>query len=190
MSREIIKQQFKNPPVLKTSRLVLRKMLKRDYKDMYEYASNPEVTKYLLWDPHINEHYTLKYLAYIQTRYRAGDFYDWALIDNKSGKMIGTCGFAKFNFEASSAEIGYVINPSYWHMGIALEAVKEVIRFGFHSLGLHRIEARYICGNENSRHVMEKAGMKFEGIAREAMFVKGRFVSVGTCAVLSKEYIH
>ncbi|MBQ3178700.1 MAG: GNAT family N-acetyltransferase, partial [Clostridia bacterium] len=85
-------------------------------------------------------------------------------------------------------EIGYVLNPSYWGMGIAPEAVSAVLRFGFTELHLHRIEARYMTGNTASRRVMEKVGMTYEGTARESMFVKGDFVSVGTCAILRSEY--
>ncbi len=82
-----------------------------------------------------------------------------------------------------------MLNPAYWRQGIALEALLEVMRFGFLSLGLHRIEARYIFGNDSSRRVMEKAGMTFEGISRESMYVKGRYVSVGTCSVLRDEFL-
>jgi ribosomal-protein-alanine N-acetyltransferase len=62
------------------------------------------------------------------------------------------------------------------------------MRFGFHELRLHRIEARYILGNERSRRVMEKLGMKPEGVSREAMYVKGKYVSVATWAILEEEY--
>ena len=188
MDRELVRQYFSSLPVLVTERLLLRRMEKSDWKDMYEYASDPEVTRYLLWDPHEDPHRTARYLAYVQSRYRAGEFFDWAVTDRRSGKMIGTCGFTRFNFEANSAEIGYVLNPRFWHIGIAPEAVRRVMRFGFEELSLHRIEARYMCGNEDSRRVMEKVGMKFEGIARDSMFVKGKFVSVGTCAILADEF--
>ena len=102
--------------------------------------------------------------------------------------MIGTCGFTSFDFENNSAEVGYVLNSGYWHFGLAPEALFEVMKFGFMILGLHRIEARYIVGNENSRRVMEKLGMRFEGVSRESMFVKGKYVSVGKCAILRSEF--
>ena len=43
-------------------------------------------------------------------------------------------------------------------------------------------------GNEPSRHVMEKVGMKFEGVHRDLIYVKGRFVSVGVAAILEREF--
>ncbi|MBR3862967.1 MAG: GNAT family N-acetyltransferase, partial [Clostridia bacterium] len=54
-------------------------------------------------------------------------------------------------------------------------------------LGLHRIEARYMIGNDASRRVMDKVGMQFEGVQREAMLVKGAYRDIGVCAILSNE---
>ncbi len=188
MNREETERIFREPPIIDTPRLYLRKILKKDSSDMYEYSKNRDVTKYLLWEPHISEGYTRKYIAYLQGRYRAGDFYDWAVILRLRDKMIGTCGFTRFNLEANSAEIGYVLNPDYWGHGIAPEVVYAVMKFGFSVLRLHRIEAKYMVGNERSRRVMDKLGMTFEGIARDSMHVKGRYVSVGTCAILRDEF--
>lgn len=188
MNREEASRIFRDPPIIETPRLILRKLLKNDSEDMYEYSSNREVTRYLLWEPHLSETYTRKYLVYLQGRYRAGDFYDWGVIYKKANKMIGTCGFTRFNFDSNSAEVGYVLNPAFWGYGIAPEAVLAVMRFGFVNLGLHRIEAKYMIGNDRSRRVMEKLGMQFEGVARDSMHVKGRFVSVGTCAILRDEF--
>ena len=190
MNREELQRTFRDPPQLQTRRLLLRKMLKTDYRDMYEYACQEQVTQYLLWRPHDSEAYTYKYLHYIQSRYRAGDFYDWAIVVKGQNKMIGTCGFKEFNTEANSAEIGYVLNPSYWGCGLAPESVSAVLQFGFVDLRLNRIEAKYMEDNHRSRRVMEKVGMRYEGTNRESMHVKGRYVSVGVCAILRSEYFH
>ncbi len=188
MTKSDITKIFRNPPILDTERLILRKIVKSDYPDMYEYSKRAEVTKYLLWSPHRDEEYTRRYVSYLQTRYLMGSFYDWGLELKSNGKMIGTCGFTSFNFESNSAEIGYVLNNEYWDQGLATEAVARVIRFGFRRLDLNRIEARYMTGNEKSRKVMEKNGMTFEGIARESMFVKGKYVSIGVCSILREEF--
>lgn len=188
MTRDEISRIFRNPPVIDTRRLYLRKMNRSDSADMYEYSCREDVTRYLLWSPHPSEAYTAKYLAYLQSRYRAGDFYDWAVVVRDTDKMIGTCGFTRLNIDSNSAEIGYVLNPDYWGYGYAPEAVRAVMRFGFNELRLNRIEAKYMVGNERSVRVMEKVGMTREGINREAIHVKGRYVSVGVCSILRSEY--
>jgi len=190
MQKDTTLKIFKKIPTVETDRLILRRMKTSDYMDMYEYSRSDRVTKYLLWKSHPDAHYTRDYLSFVQSQYRAGEFYDWALVHKASDKMIGTCGFAKLDFENNSAEIGYVLNPAFWNKGYATEAVKRVIEFGFCNLNLHRIEARYIVGNEVSRRVMEKCGMKFEGIHNSSLYVKGEYVSVGYCAITADDYIN
>ena len=124
----------------------------------------------------------------LKNHYKMGMFYDFSVVLKSENKMIGTCGFTRFNLACDSAEIGYVINPDYRGKGIAAEAAKKVIEFGFANLGLNRIEARYMVGNDASRKVMEKLGMQFEGVARDAICVNGTYRDVGTCAILKKEF--
>ena len=188
MKKELIYRTFSNPPELHTLRLTLRRMMVTDTADLYEYASRKDVTRYLTWYPHSDRDYTREYLQYIAGRYRAGMFYDWAIVYEAEGKMIGTCGFTCFDCASDSAEVGYVLNPDYWGRGIASEAVERVLRFGFEELHLHRIEAKFMVGNDASRHVMEKVGMTFEGIHRGERLVKGNYVDVGVCAILSDEW--
>ena len=188
MKKEKIYRVFSHLPELTTPRLTLRKLLVSDTEDMYAYASRQDVTQYLTWYPHSDRSYTRQYLQYLGNRYSAGMFYDWAIFYEPECRMVGTCGFTSFNCSSDSAEVGYVLNPEFWGKGIAHEALCRVMRFGFEKLNLNRIEARYIEGNERSRQVMEKAGMTFEGMMREAMLVKGTYVNIGVCSILKSEW--
>ncbi len=188
MTKENVIRYFRDLPELETERLLLRRMKKLDYRDMYDYACREDVTQYLTWYPHPNPMYTLRYLTYIVTRYRAGEFFDWAVVCKENRKMIGTCGFTTFHYEHNSAELGYVLHPDYWGKGLAPEAVRAVMDIGFRTFQLHRIEARFMEGNDRSRRVMEKVGMTFEGMQRESMYIKEHYVTVGSCAILSSEY--
>ncbi|NLE12879.1 MAG: GNAT family N-acetyltransferase [Clostridiales bacterium] len=184
-----LRRTFSHMPVIETERLFMRRMNPTDSSDMYEYACQEQVTRYLLWYPHSDRAYTKRYLEHLQGEYRRGDFYDWAVVYKAHRKMIGTCGFTSFDIENGRAEIGYVLNPAYWGQGCATEAVKAVLYFGFYQLGLNRIEARYMVGNDRSRHIMEKCGMTFEGVHRSLLYVKGVYRDIGTCAILADEYI-
>ena len=132
--------------------------------------------------------YTREYLQFVATHYEIGDFFDWAIIWREQEKMIGTCGFTRFDYTNNVGEIGYVINPIYRGMGVADEAVREVMRFGFERLKLNRIEAKFMEGNSASRRVMEKTGMTFEGFHRKAMKIKGKYETIGICSILREEF--
>ena len=188
MKKEKIYRVFSHLPELITDRLTLRKLLVTDCRDMYEYASRNDVTRYLTWHPHPDSAYTREYLEYLGGRYSAGMYYDWAVVYEPDCKMVGTCGFTSFNTVSDSAEVGYVINPDYWGKGIASEALERVLQFGFEELKLHRIEAKFMLENERSRSVMERVGMTFEGYHREAMLVKGVYITYGVCSILASEW--
>ena len=174
--------------VILTERLRIRRMSRRDRSDMYEYARLPEVSEYLLWRPHASEDSTKRYLDYVTSLYRSGDFFDFAIEYRQNGKMIGTCGFAAIDKNNDCAEVGYVLSPEYWGKGIATEALTAMLRFGFCDLGVNRIEARYMTENTASRRVMEKCGMIYEGTYRKKLLVKGQFRDTGVCALLSEDY--
>lgn len=189
MKKDLIYRLFSRIPTMETERLTLRGMRVSDAADMFAYASRPSVTEYLTWEPHTSIEVTREYLTYVGQRYRTGDFYDWSLVCRADGHMIGTCGFTSFNCPADSAEIGYVLNPAYGGQGLATEAVRAVLDFGFRELALHRIEAHFIEGNDNSRRLMERVGMTFEGFARESMRIKGKYRTIGICAILRHEFM-
>ena len=188
MKKDKIFKTFSNMPTLNTERLVLRAMHPMDAEDMFDYAKRPEVTKYLLWREHDSIHFTKDYLNYIQNRYALGDFYDWSVIDCESGRMIGTCGFTKIDTANNCAEIGYVLNPDFHRRGFGSEAAKRILKFGFEELGLNRIEARFMQGNEASLALMRSVGMTFEGYMRDLMYVKGGYKTVGVSSILRSEY--
>ena len=83
---------FGDLPELKTERLTLRKMEMSDANDMYSYASLDEVTRYLLWTPHLNIDETKGYIEYVRREYRKGSVADWAISLDSESRMIGTVG--------------------------------------------------------------------------------------------------
>ena len=188
MTRDELQRIFTHIPTLNTEHLLMRSLSVKDAKDMYDYAKRFDVTRYLLWEPHGNREYTEHYLSYLERLYRIGEFYDWALVDREKNRMIGTCGFTRIDPYNRSAEIGYVLNPAYWGRGLACEAVRAVLSFGFRRLSLHRIDAHFMVGNDGSRRVAEKCGMHFEGVLHGALFVRGEYVDVGVCAILEDDY--
>lgn len=169
-----------------TEKLILRRITKKDAEDMYEYAKNPEVSKFLTWSPHESLFYTKGYIKFLQKKYRSGEYHDWGIEFKENSKFIGTCGFSTFDPDNLKAEIGYVLNPDYHGMGIATEAVKAVIEYSFDNLGLHRLEARTVEENTASEKVLEKCGFTLEGTFKDELFLKGEFKSIRHYAILNE----
>ena len=188
MKLNFLSKMFSKIPMIETDRLILRELKRGDAKDMYQYSSNPRTSEFLLWDVHKSFEYTKEFIDYVISKYKSGEYNDWALVYKFDNKMIGTCGFTKIDQENSVAEIGYVINPEYWNLGLATEAAEAVIKFAFETMRMNRVEAKFMYGNDASLAVMKKVGMRFEGYHRDMLFVKGKYRTVGYASILKSEY--
>ena len=174
---------------LRTERLILRRIIKRDAADMFEYSKLEEVTRYLLWSPCSRLETAQAYINTLPKVYKNGTFFDFAVVIAYTGKMIGTCGFTSISLKDGAAEIGFVLNPAYHGQGYGTEAATEVMRLGFMNFGFNRIQARCMKGNVASRALMSKLGMTYEGCARQLMLVKGSFRDIETCSILKNEFV-
>jgi RimJ/RimL family protein N-acetyltransferase len=85
------------------------------------------------------------------------------------------------------AEIWYNLMPAHWGRGFATEVARRLIRFGFETLRLHRIEAGVATGNKRSIKVLEKAGMTIEGIRRKILPIRGEWVDNYHYAILEDD---
>jgi RimJ/RimL family protein N-acetyltransferase len=90
--------------------------------------------------------------------------------------------------EPRSANTDYELDARYWGRGLATEAAREIARFGFEELGLHRIWSWCVADNAASARVLVKLGMRLEGRALEVEWYKGRWWDQLTFAILEREW--
>ncbi|MEH7443775.1 GNAT family protein [Bacillus sp. JJ1122] len=174
-----------NLPTLETERLILRKITMDDAADLHSYASNPEVSKYVFWEAHHTLSDTKDYIRFILDLYENGKLSPWGIEYKEDGRLIGTVDFVNWQPNHNSAEIGYALSKDYWGKGIATEAAKELIHFGFNKMDLVRIQAKCLVENAGSERVMEKAGMTFEGILRKFIFIKETHYDVKMYSIIN-----
>lgn len=86
----------------------------------------------------------------------------WACVLRESGAVIGFCGL-KLLPELDEVDVGYRFLPEYWGQGLATEACRASLAYGFDVLGLTRIIALVLPVNGASIRVLEKVGMRPEG---------------------------
>jgi ribosomal-protein-alanine N-acetyltransferase len=150
-------------PEIETARLLLRQYTLNDLDDLTLILSNPEVMKYSPKGPIPKEkvkQVTQEILKFFITHWEQHGFGVWAVVD-KASQLIGHCGL---NFLPNSPEVEvlYRFDQSYWNQGIATEATKASLRYGFEEVKLDYIVAITAPEHLASRRVMEKAGLKYE----------------------------
>ncbi len=175
---------LKENPVLESDRLILRPFSMEDVKDVFLYASDEIVTKYLTWSPHTDISQTEK----VVKEFYMGKPGIFAIELKSEGKCIG-CIELRICAEHDKASFGYVLNRNYWNKGYMTEALKLIIDFAFSKLGLNRIEGAHYVGNEGSGRVMQKCGMRYEGKGLQEVKVKGKYYDIVHYAILREEWI-
>ena len=171
-----------------TPRLLIRKLVLSDAEDIFRISSNPNVSKYVLWDMHRSIVDSRSMVRINMRSYRNQEPASLAIVLKSSGRVIGTIGFLWIDREHNSAEIGYSLGEPYWNHGYMTEALRAMIEFGFEKLFLNRIEACFDVRNTASGRVMEKAGMQKEGVLRKRLYNKGKYIDVEMWSVLMEEY--
>lgn len=154
-----------------TERLTLRRFEIEDAENMfYNWANDPEVTKYLTWPAHESVDTTETILKEWISKYDEKDFYQWAIELNDLEQPIGTISAIKTDERVESVEIGYCIGKRFWNNGYMTEALTAIIRFFINEVGAGRVWARHDTENPNSGKVMAAAGMDYEGTLLHAGF--------------------
>ena len=161
--------EHKGTQRIETERLVLRRFVSDDAPAMYKnWASDPEVTKFLTWPPHGSVDVTRKLIDMWISGYSRPDSYSWAIVLKEINEPIGSIAVVKLDEATSMVQIGYCIGRKWWHKGIMTEALDAVIDFAFDEIGADRVEAVHDPDNPNSGKVMLKCGMKYEGTLRRS----------------------
>ncbi|WP_430787242.1 GNAT family N-acetyltransferase [Virgibacillus flavescens] len=179
---------YRNIPTLETERIILRKITMDDAQDLFEYASEAVVSRYVPWEAHNSIEDSRAFLEYITTAYEQNKKLTWAIELKTENKMIGTIDFVNWIPKHFKAEITYVLSHKYWGRGLTQEAAKELLKYGFESMQLNRVEAPIMVGNIQSQRVLEKLGMKYEGLARESFVMNGEFLDLAMYSILKDEF--
>lgn len=180
----------KGTVTLETERLILRRFTMYDAEMMFRnWASDPEVTKYLTWPTHKNPDISREVIKNWISGYEADNKYDWAIELKTIREPIGSIAAVKVEDNIDSVHIGYCIGKPWWHKGYTSEALTSLVRFFFEEIGANRIEARFDPRNPNSGRVMEKAGLIYEGTMRQAdRNNQGGLCDASYYAILADDY--
>jgi [ribosomal protein S5]-alanine N-acetyltransferase len=177
------------PPKLTTPRLTLRPFSEVDAEPLFEYARNPNVTRFTLWEPHRNITETLTFVReYAALRYREGMAEPYAITLTPDPKPIGSCGCFWASRPNQSMELGYWLAEPFWGKGLAVEACRALVGHVFREYRPERVQARVIGGNVASSRVLDKLGFRFEGTLRSALFRREKFEDLLIYSFLREEW--
>ena len=179
---------FSTFPVLTTKRLTLRQLQLADAEDMLVFRGDWEVQKYNgpVFQDVIEAQGLIEEL---QAEYQKKEGISWGVTLTSSDKVIGLFGIHHWSKYHRRAETGYDLARAYWGQGIASEALRAIIPFGFEQMNLHRIYANTIADNHESVRLLERLGFTREGTKRESSWEDdGTFHDSAMYGLLRREY--
>jgi len=171
-------------PTLETERLRIRAYRETDIPELLPLIGTKEVAA------------TTLRIAHPYTEQDARAFLEFANEPDKlwlaitlriDGRQIGGIGL-RIDEQHKHAELGYWLGVPYWGKGYATEAAREMLRYGFEILKLHRIFATHFKHNPTSGKILKKLGMRYEGCQREHLLKWGEFVDSEMYGLLRHEW--
>lgn len=180
-------------PVLRTPRLVLRALVPSDADAVFALFSHPEVMRYWSWAPWTDPAEAARFIEQDREALAAGTWLRWGWVRAADDSLIGACGLFDLDADNQTAEIGYLLARDAWGHGYAAEGVGAVLRYGFETLGLRRVEADIDPRNVASIRLCERAGFRYEGLLRERWYLNGEVCDTAFYGLLRREwmpYVH
>lgn len=171
-------------PTLETARLKLRPYREADIAELLPLIGTREVAATTLRIAHpYTEQDARAFFALAQEPDKL-----WLAITLRAdGRQIGGIGL-RLEPQQQHGELGYWLGVPYWGQGYATEAAREMLRYGFEELGLHRIFASHFKHNPASGRILKKLGMRYEGCQREHLRKWDQFVDSELYGILRQEW--
>jgi RimJ/RimL family protein N-acetyltransferase len=150
--------------MIETTDLIIRRFTEEDWKDLYEYLSNPTVVEYEPYGVYSQGD------CVVEAKRRSQDKNFFAVVLKKENKVIGNLYFSKGDFD--TWEIGYVFNLSYQGNGYATQGAQALIDYAIKNCNARRIIAKCNIMNISSWKLMERLNMRREGFYKKKLFFK------------------
>ena len=178
-------------PPLETERLRLRPLVATDAPAIFDYCSDPNIAKHVAWQPHQTLADAEAYLAMALKLYAGGNEVLYGIELKEEGRIVGTCGLYDVDLQHGTAALGYVLALRLRGRGLMPEAMRAVLAWAFaaEGLGLHRVQGVCRVDNDPSTRVMEKLGLRQEGVMRGCRIVKGRRIDMKLYAILAPDFV-
>ena len=159
-----------------SARLILRPLLASDAEAVFAVFGDREVMRFSLHGPLVSLDECAAFIEDNAQRQASHGYSFWGVVERAGGRLVGTCGFARFGFAPGGIELAYRLRRDRWGRGYATEAARSALAHGFGPLGLTRVIAAVEPANAASLRVVEKCGFSFA----EARLMAGRQARVYT----------
>ncbi|HEY6408292.1 MAG TPA: GNAT family protein [Ktedonobacteraceae bacterium] len=182
-----LEELFSVFPLIESERLLLRQHTREDAADCFACYADPEIFRYSPLSEEISLESATHTLNRLLQWHQERLLLCWAIVLKANQRFMGRIQLEDWSDENRRTAVGYRLGKQYWGNGYATEALRAVLAYLFEQTTVNRISASTWSENTASARVLEKAGMRFEGLARQRRFAKGAFRDVKFYAILRED---
>ncbi|KPL58486.1 GNAT family N-acetyltransferase [Rossellomorea vietnamensis] len=182
---------FIGTPALETDRLNLRRMCMDDTQRAFDqWLSDERISDHRVSPAHKTIAETHKRMEKTVDGYVSKEFCHWGIELKDGSGLIGEIDLYDFDSSTGNCEVSYSIAFDWWNKGYGTEALKAVVEFAFTNMNVHKLSAAHNTDNPASGRIMEKAGMKQEGLIRHMIRnAKDQYKDCAVYGLLREEYL-
>ena len=173
---------------LETQRLHLFPLDATDTRDLWTAveSSRPQLEPWLPWVPfNVDLDSSGRYAEASASDWDAARATRFAIRERGTRRFLGVIGLESFAHLHENVELGYWLRVDAWGKGLMTEAGRAVVNWAFNSVNAHRVRVAAATDNHPSLHVIARLGFRFEGIARQAERVSGRWLDHAVFALIA-----
>ena len=149
--------------ILETKRLLLRHFVMADLEALFTFYSDPDVVRYIPDAPRTREETKEELEWFLNGHPKFPELGLWATLNKETGDFIGRCGLLPWTIDdQQEVEVAFALSKEYWGQGLATEAARAIVHYGFEHLQLSRLICLIDHDNKASINVATKIGMTFE----------------------------
>jgi [ribosomal protein S5]-alanine N-acetyltransferase len=180
-----MRSPYRLPDELETNRFLLRRVNVANAKSIFDsYAADPEVARFLSWKPHRSEHETAAFLEVAVSEWDQGK--GFPVVASRREQPAELIGMFHPRLNGHCVRYGYVLRASVWGKGTATEVMTWLVDHALSHPAIFRAEAFCDVDHAASARVMEKAGMRREGILRRYLRHPNIADAPRDCTIYSK----
>lgn len=164
-----------------TPRLVIRPLEDGDAEGIWPYVSDPEISRFMSWDPHASIDETRAFISDVSRRMAQGTTISWVIRERESGAICGLVSLIAIMrthraLRYDKAELAYWLGRDFRGRGYATEACEAIVAYGFEVLGLNKLTVAHATENQASRDLIARLGFRQVGIEYKNFAKHGHWI--------------
>ncbi len=179
---------FEKFPILQTKRLVLREIKEIDAEEIFKMRADGRVNGFIARPQMLKLETAQELVEKTQNAFANKKGIGWAGVVKNTSAIIGSCGFNSIDFDNLRAEIGGELSVQFWGKRIAIEAVTEIVNFGFSHLNFHTINAKVFPNNRGAIFLLELLGFTKEAHLKNLIYFNGKFIDMAIYSITNPNH--